>query len=229
MGSPRTEKRPPASMKIPLEDIINLLHECSFGTLATHSAQMQGYPFATVLPFVPDERHRPVFLMSRLAEHAKNIAADSRASLLVFKLDSGGVLTGARLTLVGQVKALQADDLLVARYRRYQPDAEQYLSLGDFDFFRFEPVSIRMISGFGRMGWGDADVLLGAASFSGAEEAQLLRELSDEPGLKAKVLGVDWYGLDVEIERRRERQRFPSAPIEAGRMPQAVRRMLRDY
>jgi hypothetical protein len=86
-----------------------------------------------------------------------------------------------------------------------------------------------MISGFGRMGWGDADVLLSAASVSGAEEAQLLRELSDEPGLKAKVLGLDRYGLDVEIERRRERQRFPNVPIETERMPQAVRRMLRDY
>ena len=215
-------------MKIPVADIIHLLHECSFGTLATHSVAMPGYPFATVLPFVADEHHRPLFLMSRLAEHTKNLAADPRASFLVVKLDNGGVLTSARLTLVGEVRPLQANEHLAARYRRYHPGAQQYLSLGDFDFYRLEPASVRMIAGIGRMGWPDADALLTAASFPAADEAQLLTELSDALMPKAKVLGIDRFGLDVEIEQRRERRRFPGAPMAAERMPQAVRRMLRE-
>jgi len=209
-------------MKIPLEDIIDLLHECCFGTLATHSVQMPGYPFCTVLPFVPDEHHRPVFLMSRLAEHTKNVAADPRASFLVFQPRGGGVLTSARLTLVGEVNPLQASNDLVARYRRYQRDAEQYLSLGDFGFFRIEPVNLRMISGFGRMGWVDVATLLAAATLPPPEEAQLLDVLAREQGSGANVLGIDRYGFDVEIESRRERHKFPGAPLEAEAMVRTV-------
>ena len=70
--------------------------------------------------------------------------------------------------------------------------------------------------------------LLTSAAFPAVEEAQLLSEVSDEPMSKAKVLGIDRFGLDVEIGQCRERRRFPSAPMAAERMPQAVRRMLRD-
>jgi hypothetical protein len=215
-------------MKIPIADLIHLLHECSFGTLATHSVHTPGYPFATVLPFVPDEYHRPVFLMSRLAEHTKNVAADPRASLLVFRSENSAVLTSPRLTLVGDVQPFQPGDHLITRYRRYQPDAEQYLSLGDFDFYRLEPVSARMISGLGQMGWVDADAILAAAAFPAAEEAQLLTDLASGPVPRARVLGIDRFGLDIEIERRRERQRFSDAPIDTDQLASAVRRMLRD-
>lgn len=68
-----------------------------------------------MLPFVPDEYHRPVFLMSRLAEHTKNVAADARASLLVFRSDSSAVLTSPRLTLVGDVQPFQPGDHLITR------------------------------------------------------------------------------------------------------------------
>lgn len=85
-----------------------------------------------------------------------------------------------------------------------------------------------MISGLGRMGWVDADAILAAAAFPAAEEAQLLADLTSELVPRARVLGIDRFGLDIEIERRRERQRFPDAPIDADQLAPAVRRMLRD-
>ena len=69
-------------MNIQLDTVIPLLHESAFGVLATHSTQLPGYPFASILPFVLDESHRPIFLISALAEHTKNLLADARASFL---------------------------------------------------------------------------------------------------------------------------------------------------
>lgn len=212
-------------MPIPIEQIINLLHQCSFGTLATHSLHVPGYPFATVLPFVPDERHCPVFLMSSLAEHTKNIGANARASLLVFDPLNANVLTSARLTLVGEVRPVDASDALVARYCRYHPDAENYLTLGGFTFFRLEPTTIRAISGFGTMGWIDAEALLTAAALPAEQEEQALVD-AIQGQIATRVLGIDRYGVDVAIEHRRERYRFPDPPLDEDEVAEAVRRML---
>jgi heme oxygenase (biliverdin-IX-beta and delta-forming) len=215
-------------MKIPIEHAVTLLHECGFGALATHSLQMPGYPFATVLPFVPDEYHRPVFLMSRLAEHMKNVLADARASFLLSKPDSGGVLAGPRVTIVGDVHRFEAGDSLIARYRRYHPDAEQYLAFGDFAFFRLQPAQLRMISGFGEMGWIQGEALLDAASFALEDEVRLIAELSRDRSHELEILGIDRFGLDVALEGRRQRQRFPGAPIGLEVITQTTRQLLRS-
>lgn len=96
--------------------VANLIHAEPYGTLATRSVQMPGYPFATVLPFVPDSRHRPVSLISRLAEHTKNLLADRRASLLVFRPEEGDVQTGSRLAILSGAVPIEASAELVTRY-----------------------------------------------------------------------------------------------------------------
>ena len=62
---------------------LHLLHRCALGTLATHARDPQGFPYPTVVPFAPDASHRPVILVSGLAEHTRNLAADPRAGFLV--------------------------------------------------------------------------------------------------------------------------------------------------
>lgn len=213
-------------MHILTDVLVSLLHDESFGTLATHSVQMPGYPFATVLPFVPDARHRPVFLMSRLAEHTKNLLADGRASLLVFKPEHGDVQTGSRLTLVGEVAHFDPPDALIARYLRYQPEAGRYLALGDFGFFRLEPLKLRMIAGFGRMGWMDGPVLTEAEPLAEADEAHFLSAAAGALPVGIRLLGIDRYGLDLEREGRRERVPFPAAPVAVERLAEAVRALI---
>lgn len=68
-----------------LELLIDLLHSATDAALATHSTTIEGYPFATAVPFVADAHHRPVFLLSGLAEHTRNLAANPRASLMIMK------------------------------------------------------------------------------------------------------------------------------------------------
>lgn len=196
-------------MKIPLESALQVLHTCASGTLATHSLREPGYPFVTILPFAPDADHKPLFLISGLAEHTKNLLADPRASFLVSTPQDGNVQTGARLTLIGDVRPVDANKELVTRFLRYQPATEQYLSLGDFAFFRFEPLKLRYIGGFGQAGWIDGEIWQGAMTLALDEETQLLGELNARLSGKARLIGIDCYGADFEMAGKRDRQSFP--------------------
>lgn len=211
-------------MKINFDSVIHILHDAPFGSLATQSIQMPGYPFASVLPFVPDEQHRPVFLISKLAEHTKNLRADCRASFLVHSPDGPNVLTSERVSLLGDVQRIDASAQLVARYTRYQPDAERYLGLGDFAFFRFEPKSARYIAGFGRMGWLEAADWAASAILPQEIEAEIVLDLIGLQPVGIRLLGLDCHGFDIERAGRPERQRFPDGPLSADGIGEAVKR-----
>ena len=116
----------------------DLLHLAGQGALGTLLADAQGQPFVSAIECVPDQGNAPVFLISRLAEHTKNLERDPRASLLLAApAQAGGVLAQARMTLVGEARRFDAEPGLVARYLRYFPAAEAYLALGYFAVDRF--------------------------------------------------------------------------------------------
>jgi hypothetical protein len=213
-------------MKIKFDSAIHLLHGATFGSLATQSTQMPGYPFASILPFVLDEQNRPLFLISRLAEHTKNLIADCRASFLVHSLDGQNVLTSERVSLLGDVVRVDTPPELVARYVRYQPDAAQFLALGDFAFFQFSPKGARYVAGFGQMGWVNETDWGNSAVLPLAEEEKLLHELIEAQPSGVKLLGLDCYGFDIERAGNRERQRFPSGPLSVDRIGETVKRFL---
>src|SRR5512147_861231 len=52
--------------------------------LATTSASRGGHPFASLVPFAVSRDGEPLLLLSELAQHTRNLAADPRASLLVY-------------------------------------------------------------------------------------------------------------------------------------------------
>jgi putative heme iron utilization protein len=122
------------------------------GLLSTISKKLGGHPFGSVTACVTDHAARPVILISRLAEHTKNIDADPRVSLLVRDADADAQ-AGARLTLVGN--AVRTDDgpAVQTRYVACVPDAARLLALGDFAFYRIEPLMLRYIGGFGAIHW----------------------------------------------------------------------------
>ena len=211
-------------MKIEFAAVIHLLHGTAAGCLATQSTQMPGYPFASTLPFVPDEQHRPVFLISRLAEHTKNLIADCRASFLVHSSNGQSVLTSERISLLGDVERIEAPTELVARYIRYQPDAERYLAFGDFAFFRLAPKGARYVAGFGQMGWVAESDWSSAAVLPLADEERLVHDLIEAQPAGMRLLGLDCYGFDIERAGTKERQRFPKGPLAADCMAENVKR-----
>ena len=93
--------------------------------------------------------------MSRLAQHILDLLADPRVSLLfIARLDEGlDPLALPRLTLQGGAAAIPTGSTLEAAAGAYLarfPQAEMTLGLGDFSFFRIQPTSRRLVSGFGR-------------------------------------------------------------------------------
>lgn len=194
-----------------LDLAIELLHSADDAALATLSAALHGHPFASQVPFITDERQRPVMLLSGLAEHTRNLAADPRASLMIArKLGDGEV---ARLSLVGDVRRIGADDLLVARYLRYHPHARLFLQLGDFAFHRFEPHRAMTVGGFAKAAWLQGSRLTDTPMIAPDAESDLVAALAPTVTGEGTLLGVDPCGADLRGEDgRRRRLHFADAP-----------------
>lgn len=193
-----------------LEILVDLLHAQDTAALATRSTTLPDYPFASTVAFAPDQYHRPLLLISQLAEHTRNLTADPRASLLVSQAMDGGEI--ARASLVGRVVRIEPDALLVARYLRYQPAAERFLQLGDFAFHRFEPERVLVVGGFAQAAWLDGKTLVAAPSLACQAEAELLAAPRTLPE-GTELLGLDLYGIDVRERGRRRRIGFAAAPV----------------
>lgn len=129
---------------------------------AVLATTLGGWPYASlVLPAV-DAGGAPLLLLSDLAEHAKNLKADPRCSLL-FDGTHGlaDPLTGLRVTVMGDARPVD-DEALVARYVARHPSAEMYAGFGDFRLYRMSVSRAHVVAGFGRIRWIEAAALLGA-------------------------------------------------------------------
>jgi heme iron utilization protein len=133
-----------------------LLHVGRIGSLSTLSLKQPGFPFGSVMPYGLDDRWRPVFLVSTMAMHTQNLKADPRASLLVTQADASGDPLGAsRVTLVGEVLPVPADETPGARalYLARYANSKYWVDFEDFSFYRMGVVDVYYVGGFGVMGW----------------------------------------------------------------------------
>lgn len=203
-------------MQISLEPVLSLLHVARYGTLATHSTALPGYPFATVLPYVLDAQHRPIICVSALAEHTKNIVANPRVSLSVVKADEDDVHDAPRVTLVCDTRQVELDDGSRERFLRFLPKTAELLAL-DFKFFRLEPVRIRYIGGVGHMGWLESAQWATLPALPMDAECEFLNQTAPELSPAVKLLGADCFGIDFEVHGMRQRQCFPEAPLTVER------------
>jgi hypothetical protein len=197
-------------LPIPAHAPLHLLHQTGSGTLATHSRQPEGFPYPSILPFAPDARHRPTILVSRLAEHTRNLLADPRAGFLISHAPDGDVLNGQRVTLLGSFERVEPTPEVAQRYLRYHPDAARYLALGDFDFWVMSLERLRYIGGFGAMGWLDGSALDPLEPLTFDDESALLEFFTGHPRRPEhlEMIGVDRYGVDLKIHRSRIRFAF---------------------
>ena len=212
-------------MHIPPSDLINILHETSHAILSTHSTQLPGFPFGTAVPLVTDEYHRPILLISALAEHTKNLRADSRASIAIIESGKDNVQDAKRATLVGHFHEFEPSTALVNRYLRYQPDAERYLQL-DFSFYRLAVENIRYIGGIGQMGWLEASRLDESLSLKPTDENELLSSLCSGLPERFRILGLDSHGIDYLADGFRGRLRFEK-PLNGDQLETALPDLLR--
>lgn len=191
--------------------LLDLLHGSRSAALATHSVTLEGFPFVSRVAFVPDAHHHPVLLLSRLAEHTQNVLHDDRASLLLH--DPADHADAARATLVGTLRPIDADPLLLKRYLRYHPAAAQFSQFGDFGLFRFEPRRARIIAGFAQAAWLEGDRIASAPALSLQEEAGWIERWQAGFADGNRLLGIDPFGVDLECNGIRERRPFDPGPV----------------
>jgi putative heme iron utilization protein len=123
------------------------------GTLCTLAIEPPGYPYGSFVT-VAFDRDNPVFLISRLAEHTKNLERDPRASLLVAESGAADPLANGRVTMLGPCTQVDADDGTArAAFLATHPNAAYYADFRDFAFWRLRVESVRYIGGYGRMSW----------------------------------------------------------------------------
>lgn len=200
------------------------------GTLSTISARMGGYPFGSIVPFALDALARPVLLISALAEHTRNLAADSRASLMVHDY-AENVQAGARLTLVGDTARVSERDAACERYLRRFPDAARLVALGDFSFHAIVTRELLFVQGFGRIDWIGAEDFAPPADEVGEAEAGILAHMNAEHeetlrlycralgGVAAEAAhatGIDCDGIDVRADGRLLRFDFDAPALDAA-------------
>lgn len=215
-------------MRVDPRQARELLHRCGSGSLGTVSLTMSGYPFVTLLPYVPDAEARPLFLLSDLAEHTRNLKRDPRASLMVAE-PSRVPLEAPRITLLGDAEPVTLAPGAIDRFMRYLPDAASYLSLGDFRFYRLAVSRVRLVGGFARMGWIDAPALTPPVVLPLSRESECVRALAEFVPAQWKVLGVDVEGADLVDEAGdRRRIAFDAALREPAEILEAARSRLHD-
>lgn len=185
------------------------------GSLCTLSKKLEGYPFASVSPFVLDDRGNPLILISNLAEHTKNIDADSRVSLLVQPC-SEDLQAAGRVTLTGRATRLPDKNAFADRYLRYLPQARDYFAAHDFYFYRIAVENIRYIGGFGKIHWvrpehyapPPSDALLaaeeGIIAHMNADHRDNLRDYCRHryalDVFEVEMVGMDYDGFDLRAD-----------------------------
>src|SRR5438067_547778 len=85
-----------------------LVARISTGTLCTLTQEPNGYPYGSFVTVAFDDGN-PVFLISRLAEHTKNLERDPRCSLLVTEGGAADPLANGRVTLLGLCTRVEGD------------------------------------------------------------------------------------------------------------------------
>lgn len=150
--------------------------------LSTNSVEMPGYPFGSVVPYCLDGTGNPVILISRIAQHTKNILADPKVSMITIEQGVDDVQVGGRLTWVADVvslKGAEAEEAAI-RYSRFFPKSKDYHTVHDFDFYRLELVRARYIGGFGKIHWVSPENIVLENAFSAESEQGMINHMNED-------------------------------------------------
>jgi putative heme iron utilization protein len=125
---------------------------------------MDGAPYVSLVLVAFDADGSPLLLLSRLAQHTKNLLADPQVSLL-FDGTAGleDPLTGPRLTVLGRA-AVHPDPKALERYVDRHPSAAAYAGFSDFRLYKVAVTRAHYVAGFGQIRWIEANALLGGAT-----------------------------------------------------------------
>ena len=116
----------------------------------------QGVPFVSMVPYAVARDGSFILHVSRLAAHTRDMLDNPDVSLLITESEASGKMPQvlARVTVQGRAEMLDGDskentdarEVYLSRF----PDAAPLFEFSDFNIFIIEPVSARVIAGFGQ-------------------------------------------------------------------------------
>ena len=186
------------------------------GTLATLTAD--GDPWASFVTYGLLDG-APVLCVSNLAEHGRNLAADSRASISIVAPSSDpDPLASGRVTLAGVVEEPTGDERAAARDAHLSavPAAKYYIDYSDFSLWVLRVRRVRWVGGYGRMDSATGEAYSaaepdpvsprsdGAIAHLNGDYADALVAMAQALGgypdaTAATCTGADRYGLDLRV------------------------------
>ncbi len=221
-----------------------LVMQMTTGTLSTLATEPEGHPYGSFVTVAFDDGS-PVFLVSSLAEHTRNLRRDPRASLLVAEGGAEDPLANGRVTLLGSCTQVAGDGGSArAAFLATHPNAAYYADYRDFAFWTLRVASIRYIGGYGRMSWVDA-ADWGAAEPDplAASAGGIIAHMNDDHAdamvvyckafskatdiSAARMTGVDRYGFEMSAETTEGPRPIRLAFAEPVSTPEGVRAALR--
>jgi heme iron utilization protein len=227
------DNSPPVEPLEPASAARRLMRTALKGSLATLDRET-GHPYASLVLVATEPDGAPLFLISQLALHTKNLLKDARASVL---FDGTGELadplTGGRVTLIGEARPTDSPTAM-RRFLARHPSAESYAGFTDFAVYRLTPDRGHYIGGFGRIVELKPDALLiDVADARGLVEAepeivehmnsdhadavaQYATELAGFAPGAWRMSGIDPSGADLLHRTTAARIEFPVRVRNAG-------------
>lgn len=150
-------------------------------TISHENSPSAGYPQGSVAPFMLDHTGQPIIFTASIAQHTQNAIANPRTSLMMRQVEKNHEIeTGWRLTVMGDLLPTANDERkrISNRYFCHYPHAELYEKTHDFDFYRLHVKKARIIMGFGRIAWVDAEALVHNSPFDEASEESILQHMN---------------------------------------------------
>lgn len=213
-----------------------ILRTARTAALSTLDAGTGGAPYGSLVLTASAHDASPLLLMSDLARHSRNLAADARASLLFAKPGTEAV-GQARATVIGRI-AQSDDPLLRERFMRRHANARDHMTFADFRLYRMEVESVHFIGGFGHIETLDAaDVMFAEAEPAlAAAEAEIVEHMNadhgdalclyahhfaDRPGMNWQMTGIDPEGFELSRHDAEARVDF-AAPVDDAEAARAA-------
>lgn len=197
------------------------MEQARFAHLCTVMSRMHhrraGYPFGSLVDFAPDPMGHPIFSLSPLAIHTRNLQSDPRCTLVV-QIPGWSGLSNARVTIFGDVVPLPAEQQEWA-HQQYASKHQQWAShqWGNFYYYRMQAISdIYFIGGFGTVDWVDVKeyeaLKPDKIATDGGEQnlkelnaifSKPLKELLSTEGAidDAVLISIDSKGIDIRVRQ----------------------------
>ena len=231
---PRMETREAS----PADIARRLCRERDRAALSTAARDAEGWPYGSLALVACRFDGAPLLLLSRLALHTANLAADARLCLLYD--DTAGLndpLSGARASVFGRAEA-EDDPEALARFLRRHPAAERYAGFDDFSLWRVVAERIHLVAGYGAVDEVDSNALTapdapeleraeaGIVKYMNESQSAAVADCARRFARRAgggrgwRLTGIDPFGIDLRRGGRTARGWFDS-PVDT---PQSAAR-----